>query len=575
MSSSKSLIINCGASHVTYASFDSSRGSLVCDVLRIEPLEFDFSNDDAWLSAVLSKLKLISASVKKGDVTVIVPGYQLLSKGIKVPHVEASRQAQIIAFEAQQNIPYPLTEVVWGHQVIADDGVETDVMLVAFKSQAANRLCNAISDLGFKTTGVQAASLLDLNAYRYAYKGATGTTLLINIGARSSNLMFISETGCSVRNVSLGGNTLTQQLADKLGQPFLRAEQIKVGCFSGQMQFEEGDPTYDAIWSVLDGFLRRMNQEITRSIINYKRQNKGEAPSSILLTGRGSLIPGLAENLMETQKAAVNYFDPTQVITPGSGVDANFLANHYFQLSEVLGFACRSLLPDGMGVDLLPPAIAAKQAFAKKKVILMMAAACLPFAPIPAIMQLKNVVNEYQSANKSLTQDVEKFKNNSTEIEANIEAANTVSKKIQDIEKLVKSRSNWVNFFVDLQDRLVDVKDVWLEDLRVARGMPNDESKGKKGKNKKKDNNEEGTKAKTSEDEDYILRMSGKLLLRAEGDKAGLSPDEANRRVTVLMDRIAESEFIDKVYDPQWDATTSSYVLGFGFKLKVNPEKPL
>ena len=127
MSSSKQLIINCGASHVSAAAITTQSGSLQVDKLVSIDLDYDYSDDESWMDAVSSGLKELS-SVHKfgGKASFILPGNQLLTKTFRIPHVEEGKRAQIIAFEAQQNIPYPLYEVVWDSQVVGDDGVETE-----------------------------------------------------------------------------------------------------------------------------------------------------------------------------------------------------------------------------------------------------------------------------------------------------------------------------------------------------------------------------------------------------------------------------------------------------------------
>lgn len=195
MSSNKSLVINCGASHVAAALFTVSGGKLRLDELVTRELRYDHGMDDAWLPAVGEAMRDIGRSNSKlrGKATFIIPGYQLFTKPIKVPHVDPAKQTQIIAFEAQNNMPFPLHEVVWGSQVISDDGVETEVVLIAQKNDQANRFCGFMTSLGFPPIALQPASLLDYNSYRLVYGDTSEDTLLVNIGARSTNLTFIRD----------------------------------------------------------------------------------------------------------------------------------------------------------------------------------------------------------------------------------------------------------------------------------------------------------------------------------------------------------------------------------------------
>ena len=129
MSSSNRLIINCGSSSLTAAVLSNQGGSLHLEKLYTESLDYDFSNDSGYAEALAEGLKsLVRSNGLSGKATFIISGHQVLTKTIRIPNVEAAKRAQIIAFEAQQNIPYPLHEVVWDSQVLGDDGVETEVL---------------------------------------------------------------------------------------------------------------------------------------------------------------------------------------------------------------------------------------------------------------------------------------------------------------------------------------------------------------------------------------------------------------------------------------------------------------
>ena len=112
-------------------------------------LDYDYSEDDAWLGAVeVALLELSQVHKISGKASFIIPGNQVLTKNIRIPHVEEAKRAQIIAFEAQQNIPYPLHEVVWDSQVVGDDGVETEVLFIACKSSVVGEFCQSVSVAG-------------------------------------------------------------------------------------------------------------------------------------------------------------------------------------------------------------------------------------------------------------------------------------------------------------------------------------------------------------------------------------------------------------------------------------------
>lgn len=439
----------------------------------VQELSYDFANEDEWLGALTVTLRAIVRTLKlSGPATVIVPGYMLLTKNIKVPQVEKSRQQQIIAFEAQNNLPYGLHEMVWGSQIIATDGVEAEVVLFALKSDAATRFTEAVTSTGLTPTVVQAATLMDYQAYRLVERNADEEVLLVNIGARSTNLTFVSSSGFSIQNASIGGNFLTQSISDSIGKPFLAAEQLKISYFTGQLQASAGDPLLEKLQAAAQSFARRLGQDLTRRIINYKRQTQGRAPTKILLTGRASLLPGLSEQLCESQKISVDYFDPTTTLQIGRAVNTQYLEVFRFQMSEAVGEAARLVMPEPIGVNLLPGAIAESMEFSKKKPFIIAAAALFAIAPFPAAYHFFNANKALEISKRATDAEVQKYTTSQDAINKAREDAEKLSGRVAELAFVSNARDQWGNFLVELQKCVLEENPhVWIEDIKVQRGV--------------------------------------------------------------------------------------------------------
>jgi type IV pilus assembly protein PilM len=555
MSSSKRLIINCGASRVTAAVISSHGGGLQIEKLVTEDLQYDFSNEDAILPSVGEALKVLAHKHKlSGKATLIIPGNQILTKTIRIPHIEESKRAQIIAFEAQQNIPYPLHEVVWDSQVVGDDGVETEVLFIAAKSNVVDDFCGYVSDAGFSAENISAATVLDYNTLQFAYPDLHDDVLLINIGARSTNLLFRNADGFFVRNIQLGGNSLTQNIADSLGKPFPQAEVVKHKFFGGDVDYSEDDSGAKLLTSCAESFMRRMSQEITRSIVNYRRQKGAAAPKRILLNGRGSLLKGLAEQLSNTQKVPVEFFDPLQNVTLDGAIDSDIEVLR-LQTSEIIGEACRGMISNAAGVNLLPEAVQRSMAFARKKPYILVAAICLALAPFPAYLGFNQANTAYSEQVAVIESEVQPLQVNQNKIRQYQAEAESTSKAIKRVEGLVNSKSNWIQFFAELQHSLFVAEDVWLDELNVIR--------------------EQGEDGKSS----YEVLVEGQLLVReAVNGAANVDQDVLAGQLKSLRSSFEESEFIVSSHSPvvTWTKLQQGLnVLPFSINLVVDPAKPL
>jgi len=468
MSQKKALIVNLAASHVSVSAFREEGGRLFMDQFFAEDLAPGLGDDD-WLNAAVSALAdLVNAHKISGQVTIIAPSFLLLQKSLKVPQVERERQAQIVAFEAQNAIPYPLNEVIWDSQVMSSDGVEAEVLLFALRTEVATRIANLVSATGLRPYAIQAAPLLDSRAALLHGGLANEEVLIINVGARSTSLSFVGPAGANIQSANIGGNLLTQGVSDNTGQPFATAEAVKVGYYSGVVHLSESDPQVAVLQANSQSFIRRLSQDINRRLINVRRGAAGRQPTRILLTGRGSLVPGLAEQLTESLRLPVEPFDPSSALTPGAELNPDYLRQHIHQISEVIGEAAALLLPQQSGVNLIPRDIAAQIAFDARKPKLFVAALLAALAPWPVFLALDDA-GDYNSAQIKLLKDRANVLNGhqSTIIKTH-EDSHTVLATNQLLESVVTNRSNWPAFLTDLQTRVAQSKNTWVEEIHVA-----------------------------------------------------------------------------------------------------------
>lgn len=116
---------------------------------------------------------------------------------------------------------------------------------------------------------------------------------------------------------------------------------------------------------------------------------------------------------------------------------------------------------------------------------------------------------------------------------------------------MAKSKSNWINLFIDIEQKLMEQKDVWLDKLHVVRSA--DPKKPM-----------------------YNLELSGRLLLRDANpdDPEAYDTNKAIERINKLLDSFKSSSFIKDYSNVRTDPTNPR-ILKFDFTLTVNPDKPI
>jgi type IV pilus assembly protein PilM len=467
--SKKNLIVNLAASHVSISAFRTDGAKLVLEQFYTEELT-PALGDEEWINAATSAVaRLASNKNIKGTATVIVPSFLLLQKSLKVAQVDSARQAQVIAFEAQNNIPYQLNEVVWDSQIMSTDGVEAEVLLFALRTDQAGRIANAIALTGIRPQVIQAAPILDVQAQQFVSGGIADDEeiLFINVGARTTGLSFISAKGTSIQAANLGGNLLTQGISDNTGQPVINAESLKVGFFTHVIQLPESDPQFAILEANKQSFNRRLSQDINRRLISIKRS--GRRPTKIVITGRSSQVPGLSQQLSEALALPVEEFNPLGVISLSSDMNADYVMQHIHQLSEVIGEASRLLSPAALGVNLIPRDIAGQISFESQKIKFVVAALLLAIAPVPILFTLNEGVDYNKEQTKTLKKKSDELINYQNTIKQNREDSLVVLAVNQQLEFVVSNSPNWPIFLADLQSRVLSAKNTWIEELRVRR----------------------------------------------------------------------------------------------------------
>ncbi len=549
MTQKNKLIINCQATHVTAAKFSTQGGKLVLEDLKMQELSYDYSVQEDWLDALRSTLKIMNIS---GKATVIAPSMLLLTKTIKIPHVEPARQKEVISFEAEKNIPYPISEVSWDYQIISDDGVESEIFLTSMKSSAADEFCEALSSVGIVPESIEASSILDYNTWKYC--GLESDVVILNIGARFSNMLVVRDDGLFARSIPVGGNALTQAIGDSMGQNFEVAEDLKRRYFKNHEEIEMSATASNAtehFTASAKSVMQRISLELKRSILNYRRTGRVAAPKKIYLTGRGALLPGFAEYLAEDQKMDVEFLDSLSNVSVTSGLNQALLSACSAQMSELVGEAARSVIQSGMGVNLLPKHIIDEAAFAAKRPLMVLGAALLAVATVPPFLFISKAISTDASFISDFSEKTPAIQSRIDKLQENEQKVKAVSAKIAGLEGLAKSKSNWINLFIDIEQKLMEQKDVWLDNLRVVRSTD--------GKNQK-----------------YNLELTGRLLLRDVNpdDPTAYDTNKAIDRINKLLDSFKSSEFIKDYANVRTDPSNPR-ILKFDFTLVVNPDKPI
>jgi type IV pilus assembly protein PilM len=526
-----------------------------------EAQDADPAHEARWSEHLAQSLGAIAAREHlSGPCALVVPGHLALTKFVKTPALDRAKRAQSLAFEASQHIPYPLAEVVWDHVVMADDGFDLDVMFAAAKFDALQSLCAAADAAGLAPERATPGSLALRAAFRYSYPEAPASALVINIGARSTHLLFLDGERFYIRTFPLAGNVVTAALAEELRIDFAAAETLKISVLTGRSELPENSPARAAVHRAAAGFMGRLHLELTRSIVNHRRQTGAPQPAAIYVTGGGSLIGELPATLAERLKLPVERYDALRGVDVSADARASGAETLSHELAELVGLAV-SLVQPVADVTLLPPAITEALAFRKRQPRYLAAAVLAVAALLPPIFYLHHRATGAEALVAQAESQLRPLRSLEARNNENVAQIEAAKKQISALEGLVATKANWLDFLADTQARLAKVGDVWLERIQIVPSAPLDASAAPAA-----------DPAAPAPAPALKLTLSGRLLDVA--NPVSEVSQESNERVKKLIAGFTESPFITAVENERFD-TKQPGLLRFDFTLVVNARRPL
>lgn len=374
---SRIVSLNLGSQTLGLAEFFAQpNGGLVLAGYQLQELPADplaESDRNRQISQALPGM-MYELGFKGGPVDYAVSGQSVFARFVKLPAVDQDKIERIITFEAQQNVPFPIEEVVWDYQLVGTgEADKIEVVLVAIKADLLEGINEAVEATGLETTRVDVATMALYNAFRFNYSELTGCSLLIDIGARTTNLLFIEPGKVFSRSIPIGGSSITSAIAREFHEPFAAAELRKKhdGFVSlGGAYAEASDPQVARVSKLVRNTMTRLHSELTRSISFYRTQQQGNTPQRVFLYGGTVTTPYMREFFHEKLQWPIEFFNPLRNVA----VAPERVSHSAHLLGELIGLALRRIMTCPMELNLRPANVVRRQRLAERRPFLLLAA---------------------------------------------------------------------------------------------------------------------------------------------------------------------------------------------------------
>jgi len=421
-----------------------------------------------------------------GDrIAISVPGQSSLAKFIKLPPVESSKVAEIVKYEARQQIPFDLNDVIWDYQPIGggveESGfmLEAEVGLFAMKKELVYDALKPFTNNSKEVEIVQIAPLALYNYLSYDVLGFRKTAqtpeppaaedyyVVLDMGADNTTLLVSNGRSIWIRNVPIGGNHFTRALTREMKLTFAKAEHLKCNATKA--------PDPKAVFQAMRPVFNDYVSEIQRSIGYFGSVNRSAKIRKIIGVGNGFRLAGLQKFLQQNLQYEVERLESLEGVTGDAVLTDPLFIDNMMTFAVPYGLALQAIGKTRIRTTLLPPEIAMDRKIRSKKPWAIAAAAGLLLAMGVSTMGSASVLGSY---GESKWDEQQKFvagvqseiSNQRTAFTATEGEHKKVLEKIDRLVAPLENRSIWMELFKAVNECMprdegvdLDVSDITLQ----------------------------------------------------------------------------------------------------------------
>jgi type IV pilus assembly protein PilM len=472
----KILVLDLGMQSLRLAEFSASQTG---ELTLIRGARREFLLDPALDTSRPGQIKLSLKEIlkewklKSGDVTCVLPSHTVFTRVVPldVPGGLEGKIDVVARFEAQQNIPFPLEEVIWDYIPLGTNPTgAVNVAFLAIKTDTLESLCRAVSDSGLNITSVTVAPLALYDAYRHTTLGQSDDpSLLLDFGSHSTNMLVASPSTFFCRSIPTGGMAITTAVAKEIHVDLDEAENLKVsrGSVALGPGFEPpADPVEANLGRIARQSLLKIQADITRSLGYYRTTLGGTEPIRVLISGGMVAMPYLTEFLIEKLQKECQIFSPLDtVLLTEQG--AAFAESNPGNIAELVGGALEFFPGSRTAVNLLPPTVAQKHDLSRRLPYFIATAAILLVTIIAWSFYAHNAAEVTRQETSKISVALTNEGRLDTQFKQLQKEELQIVKKGDDLLSIINLRQAYPNILAELTAK-VPARFLWITEIQMV-----------------------------------------------------------------------------------------------------------
>ena len=350
---------------------EAGPAGMVLNQVGVMPYEGTDSGEPVNLdSEIRHSLAELKVRLKIGSERVVLslPGHSTFNRLIKLPPMQEGKLEEVVRYEAQSQIPFPIDEVIWDYQFVERayaPGEEKEVILFAIKKEIVEQFLANIADLGLNVEAIQFAPVALYNFLSYD-QDIGNSCIAIDMGADNADLLVVDGAKFWIRNLPITGNDITKALQKAFKVSFAEAEKLKRKAAS--------TPQAQKIFNAAQPVIRDLIGEVHRSIGYYKSISKQVRFEKVLVLGNASRFVNFQKFVSQTLQMPAVRVSKLNRIAIGGSLDAAHIAEDLTTISTSIGLALQGWNESNNRVNLLPPAFRKSREMKRKQPLVAVAA---------------------------------------------------------------------------------------------------------------------------------------------------------------------------------------------------------
>lgn len=348
MFGSKNLVgLDIGSSSIKVAQLKKKKNNHVLQGFGIKPIPPESIVDRHIMDtpAVVDAIKGLFAErkIKDRDVAISISGHSVIIKKIEMPLMAGDELEEQVKWEAEQYIPYNINDVEMDYQILRRRPTEglMDLLLVAAKKDEIEYYMSVTQDAGLRVAVIDIDSFAMQNAYETNYPDKFNKTVaLVDVGASLTRLNIVRDgITLFIRDITGGGQNLTEEIRKELGISYDVAEAYKVGAGSPS----SSDVVPVEVNEILERSVDSIAAEIQRSIDFYLATAESQNLEAILIgggTGHCHFLRDAVQKRTDVRVELLNVF--RMIEADQSKFDAANILSFAGQATVSIGLALRS-----------------------------------------------------------------------------------------------------------------------------------------------------------------------------------------------------------------------------------------